>query len=117
MKKFYCFRAGQELPRWMWGVRCGKQESIFKSKAGKVTFGMSCIAIREKDNQTVLITTKVGTNDCYIYIKGFYDCNMGGINGATGVHLRPDDQLHLHGKGLKYKVTNSKVTQIDEAEV
>lgn len=116
MKKFYCFTAGEELPSWMWRVSCESRESCFKNKGGKVTFGVSCIAVRESGKRTKLIPTKLGADFNCVNVVGFYDSIMGGVDGASGVFICEDEFLHLHGKGLRYKVGNSKIEPILEAK-
>ena len=109
MKKFYCFKEGQKLPSWMWGVETHKRESVHKNKAGSATFGVSCIAVRETGCHTKLMPARVGDDVAQIKVEGFENATMGGVNGATGVCLFDDNYQSLHGYGLTYKITNSKV--------
>ena len=118
MKKFYCFKAGQKVPTWIWRVECRDRESMFKSRYGKVVFGVSCIAVRVSGGFTKLIPARntdwSDKSKGYIKVFGYENCHMGGINGASGVEIYSDEMLKNHGAVLTYKVTNSKVERIYE---
>lgn len=100
MKKFYCFTAGSAVPLWMFGFECSSVD-MHKNKKGRITFGRSVIAVRERGEHTKLMLASGG--DSYIKISGFDNAVMGGVNGASGVHIRNDDLQVGFGKGLVYK--------------
>ena len=110
MKKFYCFRAGQELPKWMWKVKPRSRESWFKSKNGKVTFGVSCVVVREDGEHSKIMIASNGY--CQVHVKGFHDCAMGGVDGASGVSIRSEGEQSGFGNGVKYIITNSTVREV-----
>lgn len=114
MKKFYCFKQGQKLPSWMWRISHNDRLSKFENKGGKVVFGVSCIAIRETGKKTKLMPARVGDSVSYINISNFNNTEQGGVNRATGVSvITDDDNQKLHGLGIHYRVTNSKVKRLN----
>ena len=102
MKKFYTFKAGQAVPKWMFDFTCSDKD-MHKNKHGKIKFGRSVLAVRETGKHTKLIPSSGG--DSYIKISDFDNANLGGVNGATGVNIRGDHLQSDFGKGLVYTVS------------
>ena len=94
----------------MWRVKPIGRESWFKSRKGKVTFGVSCVVVREDGKHSKIMVITNGC--CQIHVKGFYECEMGGINGASGVCLFTPEMNSVAGKGLKYIITNSTAREV-----
>lgn len=106
MKKFYTFRAGKNVPRWMFGAKYDEVHR-HKNKHGKIVFGCSVVAVRHDDGSNTNLI-KASGGKCYIEIKGFNYACLGGINGATGVCIYSDDLMKEHGKGITYKIKHNK---------
>ena len=45
MKKFYTFRAGQELPKWIFDFKCD-DVGLHQNRHAKITFLISVVAVR-----------------------------------------------------------------------
>ncbi|AUR82403.1 hypothetical protein NVP1024O_03 [Vibrio phage 1.024.O._10N.261.45.F8] len=101
MKKFYTFTAGRPVPSWMMGFDCDEVD-MHQNKHGRIVFGCSVVAVRETGRRTKLIPAAGG--ECYVCIRNFKNACIGGVSGASGVHLRCDHPLSGFGEGLVYTV-------------
>lgn len=103
-KKFYIFKAGQELPYWLsaWTTNAESpaktRELSFKNRHAKITFIVSC-TIKITPSFAIINTVKGSSvSDGVILIKGLSSAN---IIGVKGISLTPNINPHL-GKPIKY---------------
>lgn len=94
-KKYYTFRAGQSVPKWMWNFEHYGRDADFRNKGGKVVFMRSCVAVRVMGVKSNTLLMQATGGECMIKVSNFFDTKMGGVNGATGVMIFDDDQLHM----------------------
>jgi hypothetical protein len=98
MKKFYTFKAGQEVPKWMMDFTCSDLD-MHQNKSAKIVFGKSLIAVRESGEMTKLMTASGG--DCFVNIRDMKRACVGGVLGASGVDIREGNEDSF-GVGLVY---------------
>jgi len=105
MKKFNTFTAGDEVPSWMFNYKSKDTLSEFNNRKAKITFARSVIAVSDGINHTKLIPVTKGEE--YIKVRGMSNATIGGVNGATGVHILGDNLQSGFGEGLVYIIGNS----------
>lgn len=105
MKKFKLFKAGEKVPSWMFNYKSETTLDEFNNRKGKITFGRSVIAVSDGVNHTKLMCASKGY--AYVNVHGFNNASIGGVNGATGLHIRDDHLQDGFGKGLTYSMGNS----------
>lgn len=114
MKKFYCFTAGQIVPKWVVDYVCDKPESCFNNRKSSMRFIVSCIGIRDGKHQVKLLRMKNDkTPDVfhdYIKVTNMSDATIGGVGQGRGIFICGKDHQHVFGKGLHYShsVVNGK---------
>jgi len=56
MKKYYTFRAGKPVPKWMFTFtpNSDSRDDMLHNRHGKIIFMVSCIVIKSKDFDSVL---------------------------------------------------------------
>lgn len=92
-KKFYTFRAGQSVPKWMLGWKAKNRSGEFSK--GSVKFSKSCVCVRVKEKQTlVLPCTESRKGNCCFIVSSMHDVNIGAVNGASGVFYVPEECRH-----------------------
>lgn len=118
MKKFYCFKQDQKVPRWLMDYVSENREAEIKNKKGKIVFAKSCLGIRETGTQTVclLLKSKVHTNDIYFTIKQMDDAEIGRVGIGSGFAIASKEKQTFFGekKHYKFNIVNDKevLTQI-----
>ena len=122
MKQFKTFTAGDEVPSWMFNYKSKDTISEFNNRKAKITFARSVIAVSDGINHTKLIPVTKGEE--YIKVRGMSNATVGGVNGATGVHIQGANLQSDFGEGLVYTVgncgkplccvDNQKVEKLDE---
>lgn len=90
-RKYYIFRAGQLIPKWMMNFESNDRSSEMRNKHGKIRFGYSCMAVRIVEPELLVNTLILKASghgiEGDINIKGFENGIGGGINGSTGIMI------------------------------
>lgn len=109
MKKFYCFTAGQLVPKWVVDFVSKDPESEFNNKKAKIRFITSCIGVRDGDKQVKLMRLK---NDktpnylhAYIRISKMTNADAGGVGKGAGIYICGTSHQHVFGEGKKYNLS------------
>lgn len=74
MKKYYTFRAGKLVPKWMFTLMptSDSREDMLHNRHGKIIFRVSCVVIRESCKATKLFPIFGSSwGDGLIEIEGF----------------------------------------------
>ncbi|QDB70484.1 hypothetical protein CF8_0073 [Aeromonas phage CF8] len=124
MKKFYCFTAGQLVPKWVVDFVSKDPESEFNNKKAKIRFITSCIGVRDGKNQVKLMRLK---NDktpdhlhAYIQITKMTNADAGGVGKGAGISVCGTNHQHIFGESKKYNlsiVNGKEVLQQEESSV
>jgi len=126
-QKFYLFRQGQPVPKWLMNWESNDYTSEFlNSRKGKIVFGMSCIGIRTEGANTALIQVRpLKKVDHLILVNGLDNCKLGGVNGAAGCFIVSDEYLpefdriykeHIDGRPYIFQYPSSRKNGSDRPE-
>lgn len=105
MKKFYCFKQGQKVPRWLMDFVSKNRQAEIKNKKGKIVFAKSCLSIRQTGTQTVclLLKSKIHTDDIYFTIKQMHDADIGGVGIGSGFAIASKEKQTFFGENKHYQ--------------
>ena len=93
--KFYTFTAGSLVPAWLFKAdysKMAREDAIHNAHHGKIIFGRSCVVVRG-DATTYSKVMPMGNSygrNSVIRIQKFRRAVIGGVAGATGVHMAPE---------------------------
>lgn len=96
--RFYLFRAGRPVPKWMQdvipkddGTATNLAAWEFLNKNGKITFSRTCMGMHVVGNPIILLPVcnnekPADSEDISLLrISNFHNVIIGGVNGATGI--------------------------------
>ncbi|WNV45863.1 hypothetical protein [Aeromonas phage AerS_266] len=118
MKKFYCFKQGRKVPKWMIDFQSKDKQAEFNNKKSKIVFAKTILAVRNPGCHTscLLLKSNVPDDERYFTVKNMEHADVGGVNGATGSYIIGKRFQSIFGKNLHYShsIVNGKevLTQI-----
>ena len=111
MRKFYSFKAGDNVPSWIVKITHDSRKGYFLSKGMKCVFLVSCIVIRESNKINAIMPVKntTGESGCLIHIK---NVNCSTISLCGGYAMAPNGvtfrQHYPDGYPEKQKITKQE---------